>query len=184
HDARLFLERTDPTDPAPDDHADPITVQAIELAGEAGVFNGLLGDGQGELREPIGAPYLLPVEVLLRVEALHLAREADVEVLGHVELRDRPRPALALEQSVPRGGHIVAHGRDQPNAGDDDAVPPSVARLHPLPPRPVYTLRPTAASLTRSRPCAPSSNGSRRRRSGAARPPHPGSRCRTPPRTP
>src|SRR5690606_9555961 len=147
HDARLFLERADPADPAPDDHADPVAVQAIEVVGEAGILDCLLGDGDGELRESIGPACLLTVEVLLRLEPLHLACEADVEVLGRVELRNGPRPAPAVEQRGPRTRYIVAHGREQPDAGDDDAVSRSVTRMHHPSPRPVYLLHSTVPAL-------------------------------------
>src|SRR5690606_35105450 len=175
HDACLLLERADPADPAPDDHADPVAVQAIELVGEPGILDRLLGDGNGELREAVGAAYLLAVEVLLRLEVLHLAREADVEPLRRVELRDRRCPAPALEQRGPGTRYVVAHGCDQPDAGHDDTSSRSVACLHAPPPRPVSKPAPLASSPTRPRPCAPGGSEWRPPRSGAARPPRPGS---------
>src|SRR5690606_33755515 len=108
----------------------------------------------GELREPVSAAHFLPVEVLLGLEALHLAREADVEVLRRLELRNRPCPALALQQRGPGTRYVVAHGRDQPDARDDDAVSRSVARLHAPPPRPVYELRSTVTPYSPSPLCS------------------------------
>src|SRR5690606_15267670 len=105
--------------------------------------------------------------------------EADIEIVGGLELRDGAGPAPALQERSPTALRIIAHRRDETHARDHDPVSRSVARFHTPSPRPGLPRRP---GLTR--PCAPSGNGSRHRPSGAAPPLRPGSPDRTPPRTP
>ncbi len=64
---------------------------------ELGVIDRLASRGDRELGEAAHAPCLLEVRPVRRVKALHLRRDAHLE-LGGVELRDRAHPGNATDQ--------------------------------------------------------------------------------------
>ena len=91
---------------------------------EPGLGHRLVRGREGELGEQIVAPRLLAVDVLQRVEPLHLAGEAHRQLL-RIELRDRRRAGCAGEQRGPGRFDVGPDGSHQPQAGDDDTVAPS-----------------------------------------------------------
>ncbi len=91
------------------------------LAVEARLGHRLVRRGEGELGEEVVPPRFLLVDVLQRVEALHLAGEPDRELRG-VELGDRCRARRAGEQRGPGGLDVIPDRSHQPEAGDDDTT--------------------------------------------------------------
>src|ERR1700712_3563979 len=71
--------------------------------------------------EGIHVAGVLAGDVVLDVEALHLAREVAAEGAG-IELGDRGDAGLARNDVGPALRHRVAHGTDQTKTGDDDAT--------------------------------------------------------------
>src|ERR1700712_1448267 len=71
--------------------------------------------------EGIHVAGVLAGDVVLDVEALHLAREVAAEGAG-IELGDRGDAGLAGNDVGPALRHRVAHGTDQTKTGDDDAT--------------------------------------------------------------
>src|SRR5665213_1052640 len=86
---------------------------------ELGVAHRLHGRGDRVLREEVGALGFLAFHVHKRIEVLHLARELHRE-RPRIELRDRARTGTSLEEGLPGRRHVVADGRDGPEASDDD----------------------------------------------------------------
>src|SRR6185503_20922854 len=70
---------------------------------------------------------LAVADQLVAPEPLHLGSDADGEA-ARVEPCDRSAAAAAREQRVPGGCDIVAHRRDESDAGDRDAPAPACAR--------------------------------------------------------
>src|SRR5690606_2056733 len=116
HHARLVLERGDAADATADDHARAVAVELRVGAIQTRPLHRLLRSRDRELREPVRAPRLLPVHVLLRLEALHLARETAVVVLCRFEMRDRAGTALPGDEGVPGAADVVAEGGDETDA--------------------------------------------------------------------
>jgi hypothetical protein len=99
------------------DHADPRRVEP-EIAG---LPDGVGRGGVAEVRDAVLAPYFLGLDVLLGIEVLHLAGEADRPV-GNVDALNRTRGgALRLEQGFPKSVDGVAGGRLHAHAGHDNA---------------------------------------------------------------
>src|SRR5213595_2292301 len=159
------LKRLQAADPGCDRSADP-----VRLLGDLqpGVLLGQAGGGDDQVREPVHPPGLLPVDVLGRVEVLHLAGEVDVEV-ARVELRDRPGSRAAGQQVLPRRLRIVAEGGHRTEAGDHDPAPPvevcSVTHHIPRPPstRSTSPVMNEASSEQRKRTAPATSSGSPKR---------------------
>ena len=94
-----------------DDDRDVVAVVVADL--EPGVVDRLSRRRDRELREAAHAPRLLEVHPVLRVEALDLGRDADLQV-GGVERGDGRDARDAGGQVRPEGRDVVAdrgHGR-------------------------------------------------------------------------
>src|SRR6266511_3260886 len=86
---------------------------------EVGVLDGHDRAGDRVLEEGIELAVVLLVDVLERLEAAHLARDAR-GIAGGVEARDRPDPGLARDQSGPELLGRVPDRGDGADSGDDD----------------------------------------------------------------
>src|ERR1019366_5160421 len=115
----LVPEAAEPADAAPDD--DARVVRRISLAlPEPRVVHRLHGGGHRVLRVRIRALHFLPVHAHERVESLQFTRKSNGPVRG-IELRDRSRPRLAVENGGPRRRDVVSDWRHTPDAGHNDA---------------------------------------------------------------
>src|SRR5690606_8889713 len=96
----LLLERRDPADAAAHDDPEHLRLDRAEILVQPGFAHRLNRGSDGELRVAIRPLGLLPVDVLARIELLHLPREAH-GVFGRVEAGDRVHAATTLEKGRP-----------------------------------------------------------------------------------
>ena len=104
--------------PAPIDDADARRIVRRDF--EAGVLERLHRRREAVVHEGIHLPQLLRRQVRLGVEVRDRAAEAHRERTD-VEARDRADAAVAREHVVPRRVDRAADGRNDAEAGDDDA---------------------------------------------------------------
>ncbi len=105
----------------------------------------------------------LTVDPILGLEVLRLAGEVD-GVAGGIEVRDRPRAALAGEQPRPARLDVVPEWRHGAETGDHDAAAAVYGAGHRYIPSPPSTSRTSpvmkeAASEQRNRTAEPTSSG-------------------------
>ena len=105
----LVFKCLDATDTGRKNHSDAIQVLLLQV--EAGIAHRILGCLDGQLRIAVILPYLLAVEMISRVEILHLAGELRLEK-GCIEMSNRPGAALTCEGVLPSGLNVVSQGSD------------------------------------------------------------------------
>ena len=102
---------------------------------DAALLHRLGGCGHGVLAEHVKLAHIGFLHVLQGVEVLHLGGHLGL-VLRGVKVGDGPNAALARFQALPKGGHVVAHGGDAPQAGYHNsshiARPPSTRMVSPV----------------------------------------------------
>src|SRR6185503_21249609 len=154
----LLLEGHDPADAASDDHAGPLAIG--RAAFQAGVTGRLVGGRDGKLEEAVVPLRFLLVDELERLEVLHFAAEADIEIRG-IEPADGPGSGPAFQQPLPGvGDRVPQRGNDADTRYHDSSVQGATYRT-----------------------CRGDTSG-RRRRCEASRLLRRGCRCRIPSRTP
>ncbi len=123
---------------------------------DAGVGDGPVGRGQGELGHAVGLRDQPAGQMVARLEPGHLARPPR-GIAGGVERLDAPDAVLAAQRRRPVGVESDAGGGDNPDARDHDrghAARPSGRRSTMAlwkPPKPLPTV--SAADMSRSLAC-------------------------------
>ena len=116
--AVVLLDRVEAADAGAHGDADALRILRRHL--DAGVLDGVRRCTVAVVHERIHLAQLFRRQVRLRIEA----RDRPAKAHGpgaHVEARDRADAALAFEHVAPRRVDGAADGRDDAEAGDDDA---------------------------------------------------------------
>ena len=118
HQQNLVDEGLDPAHAGRDRDPDAVAVGSATF--QAGIVQRLRRGGDRVLRETVGTPHVLAVEVFPWLEPLHLAR--DLRLIGRrIETADPGDTAAAVDERVPRARDVEPDGRHRAEPGDDDA---------------------------------------------------------------
>jgi hypothetical protein len=116
----LVLESSQAPDAAADDHAKPAAIDFVEV--NTAVVLGHFRRGHREVGITVGPPNVLRVlEIILRVEVAHLARDPAIVGRG-IERLNSPDAADAVLQVTPKRVHVVADGSDDTHPGNDNSA--------------------------------------------------------------
>ena len=114
----FVLQRFEAADAGAPNHAYAVFIDTFE---QPGVGHGLGGGHHRKLREQVHLLDLFAVEVVIGVVALHLTREAGLE-LGGIEAGDGGGAARAGAQALPVSGDGIAKRRNGAEARDNNAL--------------------------------------------------------------
>ena len=106
----------DAADARADGHAYVVSVVAVHAQARLG--HDLFQGGDGKLGEPVGTAGILGGHVVQRVKTVRLAGKGNAKI-GCVETGNGSYAGLAIDQVLPRGGHIQPQRRDGAHPGDD-----------------------------------------------------------------
>src|SRR5438128_1336347 len=120
--AELVFERFQSADAAADDHAEAIAIDLPQV--DAAILNRHLGGSHGQLNETIGTPYVFGVlKIILRLEVAHFTADFAI-VVGGVEGLNPADAAFAFNEIFPKRLEIVADGRDNTEASNNNSAVP------------------------------------------------------------